>query len=451
MEKSSQIKCPNCGEPINVNDVLAHQVREEYLEKYNVSVKKLNEKNTEELKKKEQEFREQLSNQEGDFKLREHSITAKEKALANARADMEKQIIERLASEKEKQALSIKATVYEEFEMQLKSLGEENEERKVKLKQLHETAAENERLKRKMEEREQEMLLEFEKKINERLKQEEDTISKRANESAELKIKEKELKIEELANKINELQRKAEQGSMQAQGEAQEIALEEGLRSLFVFDTIEEVGKGIKGADVIQTVRNQFGQECGKILYESKRTKHFSAEWVDKLKQDGIKVKADIYVIVTEALPDDINKIGHYNGVWICTFTDFKGLAMVLRDSLIRISNAFASQSNKGEKMQMLYDYMTSQEFAQQWNAVMRGYQELKASNEAERLWFEKNRKKREKQLEMILMNAAGLIGSLQGLAGSSMPEIQLLESPGMQLEESNEENSTEDNTPKLF
>ena len=141
MEKSSQIKCPNCGEPINVNDVLAHQVREEYLEKYNVSVKKLNEKNTEELKKKEQEFREQLSKQEGDFKLREQSITEKEKALANARADMEKQIIERLASEKEKQALSIKATVYEEFEMQLKSLGEENEERKVKLKQLHETAA----------------------------------------------------------------------------------------------------------------------------------------------------------------------------------------------------------------------------------------------------------------------------------------------------------------------
>ena len=143
------------------------------------------------------------------------------------------------------------------------------------------------------------------------------------------------------------MKRKADQGSMQLQGEVQELALEEQLKALFPFDLIAPVSKGIRGADVIQTVRNKVGLNCGTILYESKRTKAFSSEWIQKLKVDAVAEKADISIIVTEALPEGIDRIGQIEGVWVFSFTDFKGLVMVLRDSVIRINESLTSQSKR--------------------------------------------------------------------------------------------------------
>jgi len=173
------------------------------------------------------------------------------------------------------------------------------------------------------------------------------------------------------------MRRKAEQGSMQIQGEVQELAIEEILKNLFPVDLIEEVWKGIKGADVIHTVRNRIGVDCGIILYESKRTKTFVQDWIPKLKTDALKVKADLLVIITEALPDGIDKIGQKERVWICTYNDFKGLVIVLRESLIKISEAYSSHTNKGEKMQMLYDYLISNEFMLQVSAIVEGFSDL--------------------------------------------------------------------------
>jgi hypothetical protein len=244
----------------------------------------------------------------------------------------------------------------------------------------------------------------------------------------QLKLKEKDKQLEDQKGLIEEMRRKAEQGSMQLQGEAQELALEELLRVRFPFDEIGPVAKGAKGADCIQTVRNNFGQECGKIIYESKRTQTFSQDWVEKLKADMRSQGAVIAVIVTQAMPKDLDRFGDVNGVWVCTFSEVKALAHVLRDGLIRVFNAGKSQENRGDKMHLLYDYLTSTEFSEQWKAIREGFLSMKQSIQKERDMMERLWKAREKQLEKVLLNAAHVRGSIEGIAGKDAIDVQLLE-----------------------
>ena len=214
---------------------------------------------------------------------------------------------------------------------------------------------------------------------------------------------------------------------MQSQGEVQELLLEELLRTSFPFDVIEEVGKGVRGADCIQTVRNNFGQECGRIIFESKRTKDFAADWIEKLKADMRSQGADVAVIVTQAMPKDMERFGEKDGVWICTFSEVKPIVHMLRDGIIKISSALKSQENRGDKMHLLYDYLTSREFAEQWQAIREGFMGMKLSIQKERDAMEKLWKAREKQLEKVLLNAAHIRGSIEGISGTDV-DLNLLE-----------------------
>ncbi len=222
------------------------------------------------------------------------------------------------------------------------------------------------------------------------------------------------------------MKRKSEQGSMQLQGEVQELALEQLLKYSFPFDLVNEVGKGVKGADCIQTVRNNYGQECGKIIFESKRTKDFSEDWIEKLKADMRVLGADVAVIVTQAMPKDMNCFGEKNGIWICSFSEVKALVYVLRDLVIKVYNASKSQENKGDKMTLLYQYLISGEFSQQWKAISEGFVSMKMSIQKERDQMEKLWKVREKQLEKVLLNATHIKGSIEGIAGMDV-DLNLL------------------------
>jgi hypothetical protein len=221
---------------------------------------------------------------------------------------------------------------------------------------------------------------------------------------------------------------------MQSQGEAQELLLEDLLRTTFPYDRIEEVGKGVRGADCIQVVCNQYGQECGKIIYESKRTKDFGGDWIEKLKTDMRSQGADIAVIVTQAMPKDMNRFGAKDGVWICSFAEVQALAYVLRDGLLKIAIATQSKENKGDKMNLLYHYLTSNEFAEQWKAIREGFMSMKLSIQKERDAMEKLWKSREKQLEKVLLNAAHIRGSIEGISGNI--SFNLLEDADIQPEE---------------
>ena len=272
----------------------------------------------------------------------------------------------------------------------------------------------------------QRKLIEERGKLQEQLaKEEAEKIGLKEQEYA-LRTKELEKQIEDQKKLVEEMRRKQEQGSMQLQGEVQELMLEELLQTTFPFDQIEEVGKGVRGADCIQVVRNQFGNESGKIIYESKRTKDFANEWIEKLKSDMRTLGADVAIIVTQTLPKDMDRFGEKDGVYICTFTEVRSVALLLRNALLKIAEAKKSQENKGDKMVMLYDYLISSEFSEQWKAIREGFMSMKLSIQKERDTMEKLWKAREKQLEKVLLNAAHIKGSVEGIAGADAVNLSI-------------------------
>lgn len=224
------------------------------------------------------------------------------------------------------------------------------------------------------------------------------------------------------------MKRKQEQGSMQTQGEVQELAVEEWLAEKFPLDSIQEIKKGERGADCLQTVHTRTRQNCGSIYYESKRTKAFQAGWIEKFKSDIREKNANIGVLVTDAMPADMDRLGLKDGVWICTFGEFKGLCTVLRESIIQISTAIVTQENKGDKMGMLYDFLTSNEFKLKIEAIVEGFTQMKSDLESEQRAMRSIWKKREKQIDKVLLNTTDMYGSIKGIAGDAIQPISLLE-----------------------
>lgn len=391
---SSEIKCPNCGHSFEPGNAIREEVEKE-----------LRAKAADWQKKK---------NEEWQSKLEEERKKIQDEVAATA-----------------KKALTA------EYEQQLKLLEQTNLENEQKLKEARQQQLEYLQKERALKNKEEELEITLQKKLQEEREQLSAEIRKTeeqrlVNKETEfqLKIKEMEEKLETQRKLAEEMRRKAEQGSMQTQGEVQELLLEEQLRTAFPFDLIEEVGKGVRGADCILMVRDKLGQSCGKIIFESKRTKDFSQEWIEKLKSDQRNLGADIAVLVTQAFPKDMNRFGEKEGVWICNFAEVKAIVHLLRDALIRINLVQRNQENKGDKMQLLYDYLISREFADQWQAIREGFMNMKLSIQKERDAMEKLWKSREKQLEKVLLNAAHIRGSIEGISGTDV-NLNLLEEPG--------------------
>ncbi len=406
----NKIKCPNCGTAIDVDEILNHQAEEKYKKAFE---QKLQHSNSEIIKQKEA-----FALQQKEFEEKK----AKENELFQKRLD-QKIEEEKLKITKE-QSLKIK----EEFELNIKKLEEENALRKEENQILK-----NQRLELlKKEETLEEDKKNFDLKLQEQKKilREELELKIKNEKNTEIELIKKEFKIreEQQTKLIDEMKRKADQGSMQLQGEVQELALEALLKEAFPFDLIEEVGKGVRGADCIQTVRNNFGQPCGKIIYESKRTQKFSNDWIEKLKVDMRAQNADIAVIVTQEMPKEMDHYGEKNGIWICTYAEVKALVHVFRNSILKVFAVTKSQDNKGDKMHLLYDYLTSNEFGEQWKAIREGFLSMKHSIDTERNAMEKLWKSREKQLEKILLNASHISGSIEGIAGMENFDMNLLE-----------------------
>jgi hypothetical protein len=214
------------------------------------------------------------------------------------------------------------------------------------------------------------------------------------------------------------------------QGEVQELAIEEWLSNHFPLDTIEEIKKGARGGDCIQIVNTRTRQNCGKIYYESKRTKDFQPSWIEKFKADMRDKGADIGVLVTEAMPSDFDRMGMKDGVWICTYEEFKALCAVLRETIIKLSSAISSQENKGDKMSMLYDFLTSNEFRMQIEAIVEGFSAMKTALESEKRSMQRIWKEREKQIDKVVTNTIDMYGSIKGIAGNAIQSVKALELP---------------------
>ena len=381
--------------------------------------KDLRSKMQEYTQQKEEEYRKK----ENDFLLKERQKDLQfEQRLVEEKKQLQ-QIIEQ----------SLRQTIASDYENQLLILERAKKDTDEKLKASRQKELDFMQKERVLIQKEEELELSVQRKMQEQRHEIAENIRKQEAEKFSLKDTGYQLKVRELEKQLDdqkrladEMKRKAEQGSMQLQGEVQELILEEQLRNYFPFDLIGEVGKGVRGADCVQTVRNQFGQECGRIIYESKRTKDFGNDWIDKLKKDMRAIGVDVAVIVTHCYPKGMDCFGEKDGVWICSFDEVKAVSYILRDGILKLYNLAKAQDNKGDKMHLLYDYLTSSEFSEQWKAIREGYMSMRMSIQKERDAMEKLWKAREKQLEKVLLNAAHIKGSIEGIAGSDMIQLSL-------------------------
>lgn len=414
---ATDIKCPACGHVFPMEQAVSEEYKRDLRDqmmKYKRQKDLEVMKQREELSKKESEVLLQLQRKQDEY---EHRLATERLKVQQATEE------------------SLRKSIGTEFENKVRVLEQANNENEEKLRIARQKEFEFLQKENDLKTREAELELSVQRKLQEERirisedirKIEEQKVHARETEY-QLRLKELEKQLDDQKKLAEEMRRKADQGSMQLQGEVQEIALEEMLKAAFPFDVVCEVGKGMRGADCMLTIRNNFGQECGKIIFESKRTKDFGQDWIEKIKTDMRSQGADLAVIVTQAMPRDMQRFGEKDGVWICTFAEAKALVHVLRDGVIKIFNSSKMHANRGEKVDMLYDYLISNEFAEQWKAIREGFLSMKLSIQRERDAMERLWKARERQLEKVLLNAAHIRGSIEGIAGQDTIDLNLIE-----------------------
>ena len=414
---ATKIKCPSCATVFDVEDVLSadaeQRLKQEYENKFQQSLLQIN-ADKKKLEEEQKSFEEKKKT---------------ENELFQKRVQQEK---EKLQTEIQQQ---LRKSISEDYENQLRLLTQSNNDNEEKLKLSRQKELEMLKKEQALITKEQELDIQLQKKLMEERNVLTQQIRKEETERTSIKETEFQLKVVELEKKLDdqrkladEMKRRHEQGSMQLQGEAQELLLEDLLKAHFPFDNITEVGKGVEGADCMLTVRNNIGTECGTIIFESKRTKTFSNAWIQKLKTDMRSKQADIAILVTQNFPKEMSCFGERDGVWICSFSEVIALTSALRHTIIRVSDTKKSEENKGDKMHMLYNYLTGNEFRQCIETIMEGFVAMKNSITKEKMQMEKMWKEREKQLEKVLLSTSGMYGSVKGIAGASIAEIPLLE-----------------------
>jgi hypothetical protein len=401
-QEIKHITCPSCGHEFEAADAF----REEIARELNAKAKDWQQKKEDEYKKKEETFRKELD--------------------------------EALNSQKRTLEENIRKSVSGDFENKLKLLSEANKENEEKLKVSRIKELEFLKKEKELKDKEAELEIVLQKKLQAERTSLSEQIRKQELEKIALKETETQMKMKELEKQLEdqkklaeEMRRKAEQGSMQLQGEVLELAIEEWLRASFPFDEIQEIKKGQRGADCIQIINTRSKANCGCIYYESKRTKDFQPAWIEKFKTDMRERNAAFGVLVTEALPKGMERLGQKDGIWICSFEEFKGLCFVLRESVVLINETISSQENKGDKMHMLYQFLTGNEFRMQVEAIVEGFSQMQEDLFKEKRAMESIWGKREKQIQKVLLNTTHMYSSIKGIAGNAIGEIKALELPG--------------------
>jgi hypothetical protein len=372
------ISCPKCGEIIDVNAIIYKKISSEF-----------------------------------------------DAALEKEKSELYKKMNSDLNLKLKESETKIKETLKKENSDIIQSLQNELNEKTSKIKELNSAKIEIEKLKRENLEIESKISLSKEQEFSKKIQEEKEKISKQIYDNFYLKDRENKKVIDDLTAQINDLKRKAELGSQQLQGEIQEIVIEEELKRLFPLDNIKEVKKGISGADVLQIVMSNSGVECGKIYYESKRTKEFNYDWIKKLKDDNLQVSADALVLVSETTPN--NKLFSFiDGVYIISFLEFRSISAFIRNFLIKIGIMNINNTNKGTKADLLYNFFTSNEFKNYFDVIINNFKDLKESLYKEKLRTDKIFKEREKQIEGILINMIDLHGAIKGISGKNVPELDI-------------------------
>jgi len=412
------IKCPECGAEFPLSQAISHDLEIAIAKKYEKTIKELKDETQKSVESKEKEITERYEKEQKC--LEEKSRREKEDALKQLEVEMKH--IEEYAKKRAKEALDI----------EIKDLREMLAERDKKLIESQKAELELRRKQRELEEKEKTIELEMMRKVDEERRKILESAQKNFEDQHRLKDAEKDKQLADMCRQIEDLKRKAEQGSQKMQGEVLELELEQLLKNEFLFDDINSVSSGIKGADIIQIVKTQTGRECGKILWETKRAKNWSDEWLQKLKDNQRSAKADLAVIVSETLPKGLHHFRQIETVWVTDIPSAISLGLALRTLLIQINKAREIETGKEEKKEVVYNYLMGIEFRNRVQAIMEAFIAMKKDLDSEKRAMESIWSKRDKQIEKVVLNIAGMRGDLEGIVGASLPSIKLLELPSV-------------------
>ena len=366
-----------------------------------------------------------------------------EVAIANQKKELE--TTTNALIEKVKHDSIIKARA--ECDSEKLALAEELVEKNKKLDDFRAQELDLRKQKRELEDQQANFKIEIERKLEDERLQITKQISATESERFMLKEADYKKKIED-AQKANEvLTRKLSQGSQQLQGEVFELEIENTLNTAFVHDLIDEVKKGQRGADVLQIVRTPYGQECGKIIWEAKRAENWTDKWIQKLKDDQQEAKADIAVLVSTVMPKGVTDvIVRIGDVWVISLHVVKPVAELLRATLIETNKMKLMNTGRDEKMELLYNYLASVQFSQKIRTLLESFASMRNDLDAEKRAIQRLWAKREMQIERVTSTMTNVVGELQGIAHEALPQLESIETLGLEAPDSDDSNLRYDN-----
>ncbi len=416
---SEIITCPGCKMEIEITEALTSQISARIRQEAQAELRrKLEEADAANRRRQEEQDR------------REAALKAKATQLEQSQRDLAAEVEKQVAQQRKSIEQDARKKAEEAVALQLNDTAAQLATEKAKRKDLEANELKLRKERQALEEDKERLQLTIQQQLDaERQKIREET-RKQVEQDRQLADRQKDEKIASLINQIDDLKRKAEQGSQQSQGEAMELVLEDQLRAAFPHDLIEPVPKGVHGGDIVQRVRAEGGAECGAILWETKRTKTWQANWLTKLRDDQRNAKADQAVIVSEVLPKDVTGFALVEGIWVTGRPCYMGIATALRMGLIQVAKTARAHEGHKEKAELIYDYLTGGEFKHRVQGIVEAFVSLKEEIEDEKRAMTKLWAKREKQLELAMRSTVGMYGDLQGIAGRALPQIQALELP---------------------
>ena len=407
------ITCPQCKAEIKLTESLAAPL----------------------LEATKRDFEQRLARKDADAAKRDTALREREAALAKSQEMFEEQVADKLKLERSKivaeEARKARLALSNDLDQKSKEIREIQDilkQKDEKLVEAQKVQADLLRKQRELDDAKRELDLTVEKRVQEGLTATRDQAKKEAEETLKFKVMEKEQTIASMQKQIEELKRRAEQGSQQLQGEVQELELEALLTSKFPLDQIQPVAKGEHGGDVLHRVASSFGQPCGTILWESKRTKNWSDGWLIKLREDQRQAKAEIAIMVSQALPKDVETFEFIDGVWVTHPKSALPVAIAMRHTLMEVASARQASEGQQTKMEMVYQYLMGPRFRQRVQAIVEGFSSMQEDLDKERKVIMKQWAKREEQIDRVMQATVGMYGDLQGIAGKTLQEIEGLE-----------------------
>ena len=452
----THIKCPSCGYEIPISQALSAQIRGELESSLkadhearlqravaeaeqrargtlDIELADLKAQIAERSKQAEEAAARELELRRKARALEEQQAAQAEQIRAQVEEAMRKEAAERIA----KATTDAETRVREQTTLQIKELEQDLAAQREKARLAQEVELELRKEKTALEGRARELDLEVARRLDAAKAELETAIRKNAAEEQDLKLKEKEKQIADLRTALEDAKRRSELGSQELQGEVLELDIQAALERQFPADRIEPVPKGARGADIQQRVRNDRLEDCGLILWETKNAKNWAPAWIDKLKQDQRAAGAAAAVLVSVALPEAIEGFGRIDGIWVAGLKTWPALAVALREQLIQVAYVRAASEGKNEKMELLYEYLSGNEFRQRVEAIVEAFEAMQSQLNRERRAMEKQWAEREKQIQRVIGSTSAMYGALQGIVGGGLAPIPALElDPGGLLED---------------